>query len=216
MTTIVIAEDHRLVRQALRALLQGKPEFSVVGEAADGREAIALVEQLRPQVLMVDLMLPEISGLEVIRRVSRLSSETRVLVLSMHSDEGYVVEALKSGALGYVIKDSSSSELVQGLREVSQGRHYLCLALSHIDIHASSQRSKDLPEDPYETLTVREREVLYLTAEGMISAEIAARLSISSRTAETHRANMMRKLGMRTQTDLIRYALRRGILPMDI
>ena len=196
-------------------LLEAEPDFVIVGEASDGLEAIALVEQLRPDILVVDVMMPGVNGLEVTRQVSNRLPETRIVILSMHSDEAYVLEALRNGASGYVLKDSSASDLVQALREVSDGRRYLSPPLSERAIEAYVQRSESASIDPYDRLTTREREVLNLVAQGNSNSEVASRLTISTRTAETHRASVMRKLNLRTQTDLIRYALRRGILPLE-
>ena len=215
MTTILLAEDHHVVRQAFKVLLEGDPDWLVVGEAADGLDTVALAEQLHPDILLVDLMMPGINGLEVTRQVSRLSPETRVVVLSMHSDEAYVLEALRNGAVGYVLKGSTAKELMQALREVSIGRRYLSPPLSERALDDYVKRARDTDADPYETLTTRERECLHLVAEGHSSSEIAGRMSISQRTVETHRTNVNRKLGLRTQADLIRYALRRGILPLE-
>lgn len=215
MTTILLAEDHHVVRQAFKVLLEEDPDWLVVGEAADGLDTVALAEQLHPDILLVDLMMPGINGLEVTRQVSRLSPETRVVVLSMHSDEAYVLEALRNGAVGYVLKGSTAKELMQALREVSMGRRYLSPPLSERALDDYVKRARDTDADPYETLTTRERECLHLVAEGHSSSEIAGRMSISQRTVETHRTNVNRKLGLRTQADLIRYALRRGILPLE-
>jgi two-component system response regulator NreC len=215
MTTIVLADDHRIVRQGLRALLKAEPDFHLVGETGDGLEAVQLVEQLRPDVLVLDLMMPSLNGLEVTRQVSERSPHTRVVILSMHADEAYVLEALRNGAAGYVLKDASVSGLVRAVREVDAGRRYLSPPLSEHAIEAYVKKAKDAPIDRYDTLTTREREILQLVAEGHTNAEIADRLSISVRTAETHRANMMGKLDLHSQTDLIRYALRRGIIPME-
>ena len=215
MTTIVLADDHHIVRQGMRALLEAEPDFRLVGEAGDGLETVQLVERLRPDVLVLDLMMPGLNGLEVTRQVGKRSPQTQVVILSMHANEAYVLEALRNGAVGYVLKDASVTELVQAVREVTAGRRYLSPPLSERAIDAYVGRAKEATLDRYETLTDREREVLHLVAEGCTNAAIAARLSISPRTAETHRANMMRKLGLHTQTDLIRYALRRGIIPME-
>jgi len=214
-TTIVLADDHNVVRQGLRALLETEPDFRVVGEAGDGLGAVHLVERLQPDVLVLDLMLPGLSGLEVTRLVRQGSPQTRVLILSMHADEAYVLRALKNGAAGYALKDSSVADLVQAVREVAGGRRYLSPPLSERAIERYAQRAEGVTEDSYEQLTTREREVLHLAAEGHTNAEIGALLGISPRTAETHRANLMRKLGLKSQTDLIRYALRRGILPLE-
>ena len=215
MTTIVLADDHHVVRQGLRSLLEAEPDFSVVGETGDGLEAAQLVERLQPDVLVLDLMMPGLNGLEVTRQVSQRSPQTHVVILSMHANEAYVLETLRAGAAAYVLKESTSAELVRAVREAVAGRRYLSPPLSERAIEAYMQKAESTALDPYETLTAREREVLHLVAEGHTNAEIAARLFISRRTVETHRANLMRKLGLRTQTDLISYALRRGILPME-
>jgi two-component system, NarL family, response regulator NreC len=215
MITIVLADDHQVVRQGLRALLKAEADFSVVGEAGDGLEALQLVEQLKPNVLVLDLMMPGLNGLEVCRQLNKHSPHTHIVILSMYSNEAYVLEALGNGASAYVLKDSSSADLVRAVREVAAGRRYLSPPLSDRAIEAYQEKAKAAALDKYETLTTREREVMQLSAEGHTSTEIAARLGISSRTAETHRSNLMHKLGLHTQADLIRYALRRGIIPMD-
>ena len=211
-TTILLADDHRIVRQGLRALLAGESDFEVVGEADDGREALELVKRLNPDVLVLDLMMPGLNGLEVARQLPRQSPGVRVVVLSMYDDEGFVLEALANGVSGYVLKDSNSSDLVHAVREVAAGRRYLSPPLSDRAIEAYQQRAKVGALDKHETLTTREREVLQLSAEGHTNSEIAARLGISTRTAETHRSRVMHKLGLHTQSDLIRYAIRRGII----
>jgi DNA-binding NarL/FixJ family response regulator len=215
MTTILLADDHRIVRQGLRALLEAEPDFSLVGETGDGLEAIQLAERLQPDVIVLDLMMPGISGLEATRQISDNCPQTQVVILSMHADEAYVLEALRNGASGYVLKDSSADDLVRAVREVEAGRRYLSPPLSERAIEAYTRKAQETSLDSYEELTNREREVLHLVAEGHSSTEIAERLSISSRTVETHRANMMRKLDLHSQTDLIRYALKRGIIPME-
>ncbi len=166
-------------------------------------------------MLVIDLMMPGLSGLEVTRQVHQRSPRTHIVILSMYSNEAYVLEALKNGAAAYVLKGSSTADLVQAVREVAAGRRYLSPPLSERAIERYVQKAEYTVRDSYDTLTNREREVLHLAAEGLTNAEVADRLSISPRTAETHRANLMRKLGLRTQTDLIRYALRRGILPLN-
>jgi DNA-binding NarL/FixJ family response regulator len=214
-TTIVLADDHRIVRQGLRALLASEADLEVIGEADDGREALELVRRLSPDVLVLDLMMPGLNGLEVARQLPRQSPGVRVVVLSMYDDEGFVLEALANGVSGYVLKDSNSSDLVHAVREVAAGRRYLSPPLSDRAIEAYQQRAKVGTMDKHETLTTREREVLQLSAEGHTNSEIAARLGISTRTAETHRSRVMHKLGLHTQSDLIRYAIRRGIIPME-
>jgi two-component system response regulator NreC len=214
-TTIILADDHPIVRQGLKRLLEENPGFHIVGEAGDGLEAVQLVERLRPQVLITDVMMPGLTGLEVTRQVHERVPKTQVLVLSMYSNEAYVLEALKNGAAGFVLKDCAAEELVRAVREVADGRRYLSASLSERAIEAYISASAALPADAYDTLTTREREVLHLAAEGHSSAVVAERLSISPRTAETHRAHLMRKLGLKTQTELLRFAIRRGILPVD-
>ena len=214
-TTIMLADDHPVVRQGLRALLEAEQDFTIVGEAADGLEVAGLVERLRPNVLVLDLMLPGLGGIEVTRQICHRFPQTRVVILSMYANEAYVLEALRNGAAGYVIKEASAAQLVQAVREVSAGRRYLSPPLSENAIEAYIQKAQATPLDLYETLTTREREVLHLAATGNSNIEIADRLGISSRTAETHRANLMRKLGLHSQTELIRYAMRRGIIPSE-
>jgi two-component system, NarL family, response regulator NreC len=214
-TTITLADDHSIIRKGLRLILEAEPDLEVIGEAADGLEAAQLVERLKPDVLLLDLMMPGLSGLEVTRQVRRRSSRTRVVVLSMHGAEGCVLEALRAGAMGYVLKGSEPDQLITAIREAAAGRRYLSPPLSERAIEVYIERADTPADEAYATLTPREREVLHLAAEGYTNAEIAARLSISPRTAEKHRANLMQKLNLKSQTDLIRYALRRGILPPE-
>lgn len=214
LTSIVLADDHQVVRQGLRALLEAEPGFQLVGEAGDGLEAVRLVDRLRPKVLIVDLMMPGLNGMEVIRQAARAFPQTRIIVLSMHADRAYVVQALKNGATGYVLKDAGATELIRAVLEVTAGRRYLSPPLSERDISDYLANAATSSLDPYETLTSRERQVLQLVAEGHTNPEIAARLSISPRTVEVHRAHLMHKLGLESQSDLIRFALRRGILPV--
>ncbi|MCX5806535.1 MAG: response regulator transcription factor [Proteobacteria bacterium] len=215
VVSIVLADDHHIVRQGVKALLENDADFSVVGEASDGLKAVDLTTRLKPNVLVVDLMMPGLNGLEVTRQVTKFSPKTKVLILSMYMNEPYVVEALRNGAYGYVLKESNISDLVHAIREVMAGRHYLSPPLSERAISTYLEQTKDTVLDPYNTLSTREREVLHLAIEGYSNAEIAAKLFISSRTAETHRANMMRKLDLHTQTDLIKYALKKGMLPTE-
>ena len=213
--TIVLADDHEVVRLGLRALLEKEPDFRIVGEAADGLEALNLVKQLNPNVLVLDLMMPGINGIEVTWQVKKHSPLTHVIILSMYSNEAYVVETLRKGAEGYVLKDSTGSDLIKAVREVTAGRRYLSPPFSERAIDIYIQTTKTTALDLYETLTPREREVLHMAAQGYTNVEIADRLSISPRTVEVHRSNMMNKLGLHNQTGLIRYAMQRGILPLE-
>lgn len=215
MTTIVLADDHHLVRHALRALLEAEANFSIVGEEGDGLKVADLVERLRPDVLVVDVMMPGLNGLQIARQVHHRSPQTRVIMLSMHTNEAYVLEALRNGAAGYVLKDSSAQELVEAIHLVTAGRRFLSPPLSERAIEAYLREAAHSATDAYDTLTNREREVFQLLAESCSNNDVASRLSISPRTVETHRSNMMRKLDLHSRTDLIRLALKRGIIPID-
>jgi two-component system response regulator NreC len=213
MTDIVLADDHEVVRQGLRALLEAEPDFVIVGEASNGKEAIELAKNMRPGVMVLDLMMPGISGLEVARRINKTCPKTRIVVLSMYANEAYVLQALKNGASAYVIKDASARELITAIREVILGNRYLSPPLSESALEEYVRMESEADLDLYDTLTKRELEVLHLAAEGLKNPEVAAKLSISTRTVEAHRSHLMRKLGLRSQTELVRYALARGILP---
>ncbi|MDO8672454.1 MAG: response regulator transcription factor [Dehalococcoidia bacterium] len=215
MTTILLAEGHKIVRQGLWALLEAEADFKVVGAAEDGLVAVELAASLKPDILIADLMLPGLRGPEVTRRVLQVSPDTRVIILSIHNSAAYVIEALRAGASGYVAENSTVAELMQGIREVTVGKRYLGSPFSDLAIEAYVQKSRGIPLDAYDTLTRREREVLLLAAEGHSNLDIALRLSISTRTAESHRANLMAKMGLHSRIELVRYALRQGILPLE-
>jgi DNA-binding NarL/FixJ family response regulator len=209
----LVADDHHVVRLGLRALLEAEPDLQVVGEASNGQETKALVERLKPDILLLDLMMPGLNGLEVARQVKQLSPKTRVVVLSMHANEAYVVQAMRYGVEGYVLKQSNMFEVVTAIRNVISGQDYLSSAFTEQDITAYKEKVKTATLDPYEALTPREREVLQLAAEGLTNPQIAEKLALSPRTVEMHRGNLTRKLGLRTQTELVRYAIWRGLLP---
>lgn len=215
VTTIVLADDHHVVRQSLRLLLEAEPQFKVLGEAANGLEAVELVERLQPEVLVVDIMMPGLNGIDVARRVKKQLPGTIIVILSMYENEAYVVEALRAGVTAYVLKKSTAQELVYALEQAISGHLFLSPPLTEHAIQAYMEKMKETVLDPYETLTTREREVLHLAAEGLNNSQIASRLSISPRTAEMHHSNLMRKLHLRNQTELIRFALQRGILPLE-
>lgn len=215
MTTIVLADDHHLVRQGLRLLLETEADFEIVGEAGDGLEAVQLIERVQPEIAVIDLMMPNLSGLETARQVSQLSPATRVIVLSMYANKAYVLEALRNGASGYVLKKSTADELVRAIREVAAGRRYLSAPFSEEAIELYLRKADESKTEPADLLTSRQREVLHLIVDGHTNAEIAALLFISPRTVEKHRAELMNKLGAHSQAELIRYALQRGILPPE-
>ena len=206
---IALAEDHKLVREGLKALLKNEPAFELVGEASDGLQAVEIVEKHKPDILLLDLRIPRLHGIEVLRQI-RDQHKTRVVVVSMHSDEPYVVEALKNGVSGYVLKDCPPSELIHAIRTAASGGQYLCESLRQKAISATLKRLVPGVQGPQ--LTKRELLVLELAAEGKTSSEIAKSLFISRRTAEAHRANLMKKLGLKTQTDLVLYAVRNGLI----
>lgn len=215
MITIVLAEDHNVVREGFRSLLENESDLHVVGEASDGLAAVDVTVAHKPDVLIVDVKMPGLNGLDVIRQVTTRSPRTRVVVLSMHANEAYVLEALRNGASGYVLKGADADELVEAVHTVVDGRRYLSPPISDRVIDAYVRRAEATQLDRYEKLTNREREVLQLVAEGHTNAEVAERLSISTRTVETHRANVMEKLELETQADLIRFAIKRGLIPLD-
>jgi two-component system, NarL family, response regulator NreC len=212
---IFLTDDHTIVRQGLRALLEGEHDFVIIGEAIDGQEALNQVQALEPDVLVLDLSLPEISGLEVIRQLYHSNCHTRIVVLSMYAKGAYIQEALKFGAKGYVLKGSDAKELAQAIRLVMSGGTYLSPAVAELAKEAQIQLSHSHGLDPYKTLTNREREILPLTARGLSSSEIGKQLNISPRTVEVHRARILHKLGLQNQAELIRFALQRGILPIE-
>lgn len=211
---IILADDHPIVRQGLRTLLESQLGCIVVGEADDGISAVSLVESLQPDVLIVDVMMPGLNGLEVVKRVRERSPHTHTVVLSMHSNEPYVLEALRSGAVAYVLKATATASLVEAVRAAALGQRYLSPPLTDRAIAAYIQKADDANSnlDGYKMLTPREREVFQLAAEGLSNTEIAERLTISPRTAETHRTSIMRKIDLHSQSDLIRYAVQRGII----
>jgi len=211
MTTAVIADDHEIVRRGLRSLLESTGSCRILAEAADGLAAAQAVEKFKPNLLFLDLNMPRLHGLEVLKQTRTSSPQTRVIVLSMHNDEPYVIESLRAGAAAYLLKGSESQEIGAALKEVLAGRRYLSAPLSEWEINALATRTAEA-SDQLATLSPREREVLQLATEGFVNAEIAEKLFISPRTAETHRTNLMRKLGLQNQTDLVRFAIRKGLI----
>ena len=213
MIKIILADDHQVVRKGFKALLSVEPDLTIVGEAGDGFETIKLAEQLQPDVLVLDLMMAGINGLEVTRQLSKKNSKIGIVILSMHSNEAYVLEALRSGAKAYILKESSPEELVRAIREVHAGRRYLSAPLTERAIEAYTRKTEVQTIDSYDQLTTREREILQLAAQWRTSGDIAARLFISPRTVETHRTNLMRKLELHNHAQLIQFAIQRGLIP---
>lgn len=212
---IVLADDHLIVRQGLHALLDAEADFDVIGETGDGISAVELVKKLNPDVVVLDLMMPGLNGIDAARQINKQTPRTKIIILSMYDDEGFVLEALSNGVSAYVLKDTGSADLIHAVREVKDGHRHLSPSLSDRAIEIYEQMDRAGTTDKYETLTTREREVLHLSAEGLTNNRIAIRLGISVRTAETHRSNVMHKLGVHTQADLTRYAIRRGIISMQ-
>ena len=212
-TTILLADDHRIVREGFKMLLAAEADFHIVGETGDGLEAARLAEQLTPDVVVTDLIMPSLRGLELVRLLKQRVPQTKIVILSMHSNEPFVIDALRQGASAYVLKDSSAADLVHAVREAMAGRRYLSPPLSQPAIEAYLLKAKKAAlTDPFDSLTSRELEVLRLVAEGQTSSQIAGRLFISPRTVEIHRANVVHKLGLRSQAELIHYSYRKGIL----
>lgn len=216
--SIALADGHELDRQALRCLLETQKGFRVVGEAADGLEAVKLVRRLGPTVLIATLAMPGLNGLEVARHITDGCLPTGVVIVSTYPTERNVIQALRNGALGYVVRQAKGSELVRAVRHAAVGQRYLSSPLSVRSLQAWLDQAKRPTSDPYERLTRRERQVLELVAEGYSSTRIAHRLAISPRTAEAHRASVLRKLGLANYGQLIRYALTRWFpdMPVDI
>ena len=208
---VLIADDHTMVRESLVSVLQADGDVQVVAQAADGIEALEKALQTRPDVVVADLSMPRLSGIEVVRRLREALPATRVLVLTMHQEDEYVLQAVRAGASGYLVKDSAASELLAAVRSLHAGRGYFGPQAART-LAEQLQHPERTVDDPYGRLTPREREVFHLIAEGMTTKEIARRLDISVKTAENHRGRVLDKLGMRNTAELVRYALRKGLL----
>ena len=204
---IILADDHLIVRQGLRSVLE-QEAYTVLGEAGDGREALRLAQELRPDVAVLDLAMPLLNGLDAAREIRRVSPQTKTILLTMHTEDPYVMEALRAGVKGYVLKTQAAQDLVQAIKEVSRGAMYLSPGISRTVVEAYLAKS-ELPPDP---LTSREREVLQLIAEGKTTKEVAVILGVSVKTAESHRTRIMGKLEIHETASLVRYAIRRGLV----
>lgn len=212
---ILLADDHAVLRDGLRLLLGGQADLEVVGEAADGRAAVRQAQALTPHVALVDIAMPDLNGIEATRRIREAAPATRVIVLSMHSAPGHVLRAFQAGALGYLLKESAGSEVVEAIRAVHAGRRYLCREISGSVVDALLARAAGPEaEDPLGRLTAREREILQLAAEGQSNLQIAEALGLSPRTVESHRAHLMEKLGLPNLAALVRFAIQHGLTPL--
>lgn len=211
MISFVLAEDHELVRQGIEAILAENKDYVIAASCGNGLEAIDLVDQHRPDILILDLSLPGIDGLEVTGRVTATSPGTRIIILSMHENEEYIIKVLQLGAKAYILKEAGSKELLAAISEVLQGKYYLSTSIPE-DILERFKEHRERTVSRYDTLSAREREVLQLVAEGHSNGEIAELLFIGTRTVETHRSNVMAKLGVRNQTDLVHFMIQRGLI----
>ena len=210
---ILLADDHTVVRQGLRKVLEERPDWVVVAEAGNGRDAVKQAEELKPDVAILDVAMPLLNGIEATRQIVKRLPATRVLVLTMHSDEAYVNQILKAGATGYLLKDSADVDLIQAVGAVSQGKSFFSPGVARLmlDDYIRQLADKGI-SDRYESLSEREREIFQLIAEGKANKEIAHILSISPSTVETHRARIMEKLDLHSAAEIVLYAVRRGVI----
>ena len=217
--TILIVDDHCLFREGLRAIIERSPDYEVLGEAGNGREALRLAQKLKPDVTLLDMSLPDQSGIELTREILRCSSNTRVMIVSMHSKIDYIVGAFRAGAVGYVIKESAADRLLQGLRSILKGDYFMDTSVSQkvvkklVGIQANEKKFIDAS---YDNLTPREQEIMVMVAEGFSTNEISERLFISPKTVENHRSSIMRKLNLHSTIELVRYAAKLGLIDVDL
>jgi two-component system response regulator NreC len=210
---ILLADDHTIIRSGLKLLLEQQADFKVVGEASNGREAVELAARHHPQVVVLDIGMPQLNGIEATRQILTQEPQTQVVILSMHSDEGYVLRALKAGARAYILKNSAEADLIRAVRTVAEGKSFFSPVISQMLLEDYVRRVKDKEvEDTYDLLTPREREVLQLLAEGRTNKEVANILNLSLYTVETHRGNILQKLNLHGTPELILYAVRKGII----
>ncbi len=216
---ILIIDDHTLFREGLRAIIETDPGFEVIGEAGSGREALRIARKSKPDLVLVDISLPDCSGIRLTSEIRNLLPETRVMIVSMHSKIDYIVKAFQSGATGYVIKESASGTLLGGLRSVSKGEYFMDSSVSHKTIEKLMEfpgKESKIADAAYETLTAREQEVMLVLSEGLSIKEISERLFISPKTVENHRTSIMKKLGIRSPVELVRYAARIGLIDLGL
>ncbi|HEY4360202.1 MAG TPA: response regulator transcription factor [Bryobacteraceae bacterium] len=210
---ILLADDHTVMRRGLRVLLERQPGFQVVAEAADGSEAVEMAAREKPDVVVLDIAMPTLNGIEAARRIVEKNPDTAVVILSMHSDESYVLRTLKAGARGYLLKDAPEADLINAIHAVHDGKAFFSPAISKLLVEDYMRQMQQRGiEDTYELLTSREREVLQLLGEGKSNKEIANSLNLSLHTVETHRSNMLEKLNLHSTAELILYAVRKGIV----
>lgn len=210
---ILLADDHTVMRNGLRLLLERQPNLSVVGEASDGRETVRAAESVSPDVVVMDIAMPNLNGIEAARQITAARPETAIVILSMHSDESYVIRALKAGARAYLLKDSAEGDLIAAIHAISEGKSFFSPAISRILVEDyMRQLEQKHVEDTYELLTAREREILQLLAEGKTNKEVASMLNLSVYTVETHRTHILQKLNLHNVPELILYAVRKGII----
>ena len=217
--TILIVDDHPLVREGLKSILKSASEYEVIGQAGRAREALHLVKSLQPDLVLLDLSLPDKSGLEICREIRNISPRTRILIVSMHSKVDYIVKAFQAGATGYMTKESATERLLKGIEHVLNGEYFMDGAVSQAVVQKLMQTpEKDLKitDAAYETLTPREQEIMVLLAEGNSAKKAAAKLFISPKTVENHRTNIMNKLGLHSTLELVRYAARLGLVDVDL
>jgi two-component system response regulator NreC len=213
---VLLAEDHTLVRKGLRALLDEAEEIQVIGEASDGREAVAKVDEYRPDVTLMDISMPLLSGLEATRQICERIPDACILILTVHSNEEYILQALRAGAVGYLLKEAAPTDLIRAIKVVHRGEAFLSPTISRSVIRDYVEKTDLLTgESSYDRLTNREREVLQLIAEGHTIKDIAAHLSISEKTIRTHRRHLMNKLDIHNTAELTLYALRHGLIALD-
>jgi two-component system response regulator NreC len=212
-TRVLLADDHQLMRSGLRLMLEREPDLTVVGEAGDGREAVALAKTLKPEVVVMDIGMPNLNGIEAALQMTQHNPELAVVMLSMHSDESYVLRALKAGARGYLLKDSAEADLIKAVHVVAGGKSFFSPAVSKVLLDDYVRKLKRSgTEDAYDLLTPREREILQLIAEGKSNKDVANLLNLSVYTVESHRSNLMEKLNLKGVPELILYAVRKGII----
>jgi DNA-binding NarL/FixJ family response regulator len=210
---VLVADDHTILRSGLRMMLNAQPDIEVIGEASDGRQAISEAERLTPDVILMDITMPTVSGIEATRQIKRLLPDVKVLILTMHENEEYLFQALRAGASGYILKEAADTELITAIRLVQEGQFYLSPSAQSMMVGDYLQRVRAGEErDSYSELTEREREILKLVAEGLTNHQIAERLCISPKTVDTHRTHVMDKLNLHSRAELIKYALRRGLI----